>query len=318
MIIKTLPAAGFFLLLFTMSIPPLKEGQTIGVVVPARKANEAELRRGCSIIESWGLNVQYGAHCFKKDNNYLAASDKDRLDDLQKMLDDPHIHAVVCGRGGYGTTRILDRLDFTELKKKPKWIIGFSDITALHLKLHQLNIESIHGCMPVQYAMNSYNSSVESLKRILFSEKPTEILARHNRFNRDGATEAIVIGGNLSMIVDSLGTSTAPDTRGKILIIEEIDELLYKIDRMFVQLKRAGKLDELAGLIVGHMTDIKDTELPFGCAIQEMILEKISAYNYPVAFDFPIGHDAPNMAWVHSSRAAFRVNEKGSKLVFEP
>lgn len=297
-----------------MRIPPLSKGQTIGIVAPARKVDHEKLREGIQIIESWGLKVEPGKYCFEKDNSYLAAADADRLSDFHHMLDSPSIDAIFCARGGYGTTRILDQLDLSEFIKNPKWILGFSDITALHLRLHQLGVPSIHGCMPAQFSNPGYAVSVERLRQLLFSDQPIEVLADANHYNRSGVASGIIIGGNLSLVVDALGTSTEPDTAGKILVLEEIDEQLYKIDRMFTQLKRAGKLSQLAGLVIGHMTDLKDTELPFGQTIEELILDKVSEFNYPVGFDFPIGHESPNLPWRHSSSSRLVVTSEQSNL----
>lgn len=295
----------------------LKPGQTVGIVVPARKADEQLLRKGCEIIESWGLNVRFGAHCFHNDNFYLAATDNERLSDFQSMVDDPDIKAIFCARGGYGTTRILDELNFESLVTKPKWIVGFSDITALHLKLHRLGLESIHGSMPTQFSNPVYAESVASLKEMLFNADQTVIATQAAIHNRSGTGKGNVIGGNLSLIVDSLGTSTEINTDGKILMVEEVDERLYKIDRMFTQLKRAGKLADLAGLVVGHFTELSDTELPFGQSLEDIILDKISNSSIPVAFGFPIGHQAPNLAWRHGAIASLHVTEEGAVLKFD-
>lgn len=300
-----------------MRISPLSVSNTVGIVAPARKVDEKELLKGCEIIESWGLKIQFGKHCFDRGNKYLAASDADRLEDLQLMLNSAKIDTIFCARGGYGTTRILDHLNWDSFIRNPKWIVGFSDITALHLKLHQLGIESIHACMPIQFFKSEYEESVRSLKKILFTEDQTSISAKLNSYNRHGKAIGAVIGGNLSLVVDSLGTSTEPNTKSKILVLEEIDERLYKVDRMFMQLKRAGKLSDLAGLVIGHMTDMSDTELPFNQSIEELIMDKTSAYSYPVAFNFPIGHEAPNLAWRHAAQAELSVSENKSELIFE-
>lgn len=297
-----------------MRIPPLSIGQTVGIVAPARKVDHEKLREGVRVIESWGLRVKLGKYCFEKDNAYLAASDEARLSDFQSMIDDPTVDAIFCARGGYGTTRILDHLDFSVFTKQPKWILGFSDITALHLKLHQLGVPSIHACMPAQFSNPDYATSAEHVKQLLFSDRPIEISTIANHNSREGEATGIIIGGNLSLVVDSLGTPTEPDTTGKILVLEEIDEPLYKVDRMLTQLKRSDKLSRLAGLVIGHMTDLKDTELPFGQTIEEIILDKIKEYNYPVGFGFPIGHESPNLPWVHSSSAHLVVTTEGSKL----
>lgn len=299
-----------------MKIPLLRKGQTVGIVTPARKVDQEKLKLGIQVIESWGLKVKLGKYCAEEGNSYLAASDAKRLSDFQHMLDNPYVDAIFCARGGYGTTRILDHLEFSSLKTKPKWILGFSDITALHLKLHQLGIPSIHGCMPAQFSNPLYASSVQQLYHLIFSGGVIEISTVAKNYNVSGKAEGMVIGGNLSLVADAMGTSTTPDTGGKILVLEEIDEPLYKIDRMLTQLKRAGKLSQLAGLVIGHMTDLKDTELPFGQTVEALILDKIAGYNFPVGFDFPIGHEAPNMPWVHSAVAQLEVTSTNAKLTF--
>lgn len=287
------------------------------MVAPARKIDYDLLIKGSEILESWGLKVKMGKHCRSDENKYLAASDEDRLSDLQMMLDRTDINAIICARGGYGTTRILDDLNFEVFQKNPKWIVGFSDITALHLKLHNIGVESIHGLMPGQFHKEEYRSSMNSVKSILFGEGTISLQAEANTFNRVGISSGQVIGGNLSLVVDSLGTQTSPDTKGKILVLEEIDEPLYKVDRMLTQLKRAGKLAELSGLIIGHMTDISDTTLPFGETIEEIVLNKVKNYSYPVAFNFPIGHEAPNLAWLHAGAATIEITNHGSILRFD-
>lgn len=300
-----------------MHIPPIRKGQIIGIVVPARKVDHQKLLEGVKVIESWGLKVEMGKYCFEKDNGYLAATDVHRLSDFQYMLDNPAIDAIFCARGGYGTSRIIDQLDFKAFLKHPKWILGFSDITAIHLKLHSLGAQGIHGCMPAQFSNPEYTTSVEALRQLIFSDQPDEIIGNSNQNNRSGNAKGILIGGNLSLVVDSLGTSSEPDTSGKILVLEEIDEHFYKIDRMLTQLKRAGKLSHLAGLVIGHMTNLKDTELPFNQTIEALILDKISQYNFPVAFSFPIGHASPNLPWRHTSSSRLVVTNENSILTFD-
>ncbi len=296
--------------------PTLRNGARIGVVTPSRKVDQETLMRGCALIETWGLKVELSKHAVSSENKYLAAADQARLTDLQQMLDREDIDAIFCARGGYGMTRIVDHLNFDQLKRKPKWIVGFSDITALHLRLETEGIESIHGCMPVQYSKEQYKDSIESLRKILFGQESENIKANYDLQNRMGEAHGQVIGGNLSLIVDAIGTTSSPEGKGKILILEEIDEPLYKIDRMLTQIKRVGLFEDLAGLVIGHMTDLTDTDLPFGQSVRELILDKISTRTFPVAFGFPIGHEAPNMAWRHGGIASLRVDEEGSSLDF--
>jgi muramoyltetrapeptide carboxypeptidase len=247
------------------------------------------------------------------EHSYLAGTDDQRLAGIQQMLDDPTIRAVICARGGYGTTRIVDRIDLTALKKNPKWIIGFSDVTALHLQLAFEEIQSIHGIMPVLFDREESMPSLKSLQSILFGEK-FELKANHDISNKPGKAAGQLIGGNLSLIVDSIGTLHEVETNGKILIVEEIDEYLYKIDRMIVQLKRAGKLEKLAGLVVGYFTDIKDSDLPFGEDYKDIIRFHTREYGFPIGFNFQTGHENPNFAWVQGAIASLQVADDGSKL----
>lgn len=294
----------------------LKIGDKVGVVATGRKVLFQDVEAAEKLFISWGLKVEFSPNLFSNNHPYLAATDEQRLNDLQSMLDDRGIKAIICVRGGYGTTRIIDRLDFTAFQERPKWIAGFSDITALHLKLFQLGIESIHSTMPILFSKPESFSSIVSLREILFGIN-TSINAEANKNNRPGKSTGQVIGGNLSLLVDSLATLCEPDFDAKILVMEEIDEYLYKIDRMLMQLKRAGKLDKLGGLVVGHMTDIKDTDPGFGETIEEVILSKVKDFDYPVAFNFPIGHENPNLAWRHGSVMTLTVGAYSSILQSE-
>jgi muramoyltetrapeptide carboxypeptidase len=294
--------------------PLLKSGDKIGIVATGRKVSVNNVETSRKIFASWGIEVITSPNLHSNEHNYLAGSDLERLSDFQQMLDNPDIKAIVCARGGYGTTRIIDALDFSSLYKNPKWIVGFSDVTALHLKLFKVGIKSVHGTMPLLFSNPENYSSIESLRRSLVGESEV-ITSRPNPLNKFGKATAPIMGGNLSLIVDSIGTSTDPDTNGKILVLEEIDEYKYKIDRMLMHLKRSGKLDNLAGLIVGHMTDIKDPELPFGETIEEIVVRKMTKKNYPIAFNFPIGHENPNLAWVHGSVMTLNVTEAGAQLL---
>jgi muramoyltetrapeptide carboxypeptidase len=294
--------------------PPIETGNSIGIVAPGRKIDALSIAATKQIVEDLGYNVVLGRNLYTQNHTYLSAADEERLSDLQFMLDSPDINAILCARGGYGTTRIIDRLDFTVFRKNPKWVCGFSDITALHLKLQQLGVQSIHSTMPIMFGKPESKSSIDSLFQAL-KGTPQTIEAKGSEFNKTGNSAAVLVGGNLSLLADSLGTSTEVDTANKILVIEEIDEYLYKIDRLLVQLKRAGKLNNLAGLVVGHITDCKESELPFGETYQQIILNHVSAFNYPVGFNFPIGHDNPNLAFVEGKEYVFTVTRDRSSLL---
>jgi muramoyltetrapeptide carboxypeptidase len=197
----------------------------------------------------------------------------------------------------------------------PKWIIGFSDVTALHLRLNRLGCESLHGIMPLLFTKSNASTSIESLEQMLFNS-PKNLSASSNRFNREGTAIGELIGGNLSLIVDSIGTNSDPDTAGKILVIEEIEEYKYKLDRMMTHLKRSGKLKDLTGMVVGHMTDILDTKNPFGEEIEEIILNSVKEYQFPVAFNFSTGHDFPNLAWRSGAKVKLNVAQEGSRIEY--
>ena len=298
-----------------MTLKHLLKGDLIGITAPAGKIKSDSLTAAVSILESWGLRVELGEHIFSEAHNYFSGTDQERSYDFQKMLDDPELKAIICARGGYGTTRFIDQLDFTNFLKFPKWIVGFSDITALHLKLHQFGFESIHSVMPIQFPKPEHQESVESLRRVLFGEA-VQLKGNPSIYNQLGSASGQVVGGNLTLLVDSLGTTTTIDTMGKILIIEEVGEYKYKLDRMFTHLKRANKLSQLAGLIIGHMTDINDAEGSFGQTVEEIILDKVKEFNYPVAFNFPIGHESPNLAWRHGATGTLNVGNEISQLTF--
>lgn len=293
----------------------LKAGDTVGILAPARKINRSEVEYATGIFDSWGLRTVVSDNIFSEHHSYLSGSDDERLSDFQKFLDDSSINAIVSARGGYGSTRIVDRIDYSGLLKNPKWLIGFSDITAFHLKFHKLGVASIHGTMPVLFPKREAAQSVESLRKVLFTGA-CAMEAQPSRDNREGKVSGVVVGGNLSLIVDALGTRSEPDTNNKILILEEIDEYLYKVDRMMTQLNRTGKLKNLKALVVGHMTDIKDGELSFGENVQEIIRHAVSRYSFPVGFRFPTGHENPNIAWINGGVATLEVTELKSSLVF--
>lgn len=302
-----------FLFLSMTRPATLKTGDKIAIVATGRKVTVQNVEVAARAFASWGLEVQFAPNLFSDDHSYLASSDRKRTRDLQGMLDDEAIKAIVCARGGYGTTRIIDQLDFSTFLANPKWIVGFSDITALHLKVFTLGVESIHGIMPSLFDKQEYASSIASLRQILFGQD-TLLKAEPQKSNRNGAATGLVLGGNLSLLVDSLGTAGEPDFDGTILVIEEIDEQLYKVDRMLTQLKRAGKLDRLAGLAVGHMTELKTGEPAFGETLEEIVLSKVDLFAYPVAFGLPIGHESPNLAWRHGSSMVLKVDGDGCLL----
>jgi muramoyltetrapeptide carboxypeptidase len=297
-----------------MITPPyLQKGNRVGIVSPGRKVQQEDVEVAIKDFSAWGLIPVLATNLFSNKHGYLAGTDQQRLSDLQAMMDDDSIQAVICARGGYGTTRLLDKLELGNFIKTPKWVVGFSDITSLHLKLFKEGVVSIHGTMPVLFSKNDSKESIEALRKLLFGESII-IEGAASQHNKPGQAVGQIIGGNLSLIADSIGTSSEPDTGGKILVIEEIDEYLYKLDRMLVQLKRAGKLANLSGLVVGHFTDIKDIQLAFGETVEEIIRNHTSQFNFPIGFKFPIGHENPNLPFKHGARVTLTVTRDGSFL----
>jgi muramoyltetrapeptide carboxypeptidase len=289
--------------------PYLKKGDKIGIVAPARRINFDEVQPSMKLFHKWGLEVDLGTHIFGTENQF-AGSDSQRLADFQQMLDDPSMRAIICARGGYGTVRIIDKLDFTGFCKIPKWIVGYSDITVLHSHIHKhFGIETLHSVMPVNIKESDFtNDSVESLRKALFGEKL--FYSKPITFHfKTGLSEGILTGGNLSILYSLMGTASEVDTTGKILFLEDVDEYLYHIDRMMMTLKRAGKLSNLNGLIVGGMDRMNDNEIPFGKTPNEIIAEKVAEFNYPVCYDFPAGHGEINLAMILGRRIRLKADK---------
>lgn len=272
---------------------PLQKGQKVAILAPAGKVAREVLDPGLQTLREWGVAIQTGEHLFARDNQF-AGTDDQRLADLQAALDDPGIGAILCARGGYGTTRIVDRLDFTAFLRRPKWLAGYSDITTLHQKLHGLGVQSLHATMPLLFGRDT-PFSVESLQHLLFGGEINYTVAPQ-LLNRPGDGSGVLIGGNLALLASNVGTASDVDTAGKILFLEDIDEYLYNLDRMLVQLRRSGKLARLAGLVVGHFTDSKDNETPFGKNPYEIVADAVREYRYPVCYGFPVGHEPDNWA----------------------
>jgi muramoyltetrapeptide carboxypeptidase len=295
--------------------PPLKKGDTIALVCIAGYMPAEKTVQCIKTLKKWGYKVKVGKTVGGKSNNYFSGTDEERLNDIQVCLDDENISAILCARGGYGTTRILDDINWKKFKKHPKWIIGFSDITILHGYLHQqLKIASIHG--PMANAFNAEpmeNKFTLSLKDCL-EGKPHSYLTPHHEFNRFGKAKAKLVGGNLCLLAHAIGSNAEIDTDGKILFLEDIGEQLYNIDRMMMQLKRAGKLKKLKGLIVGGFSDTKDTERPFGKTANEIIQDAVKEYDFPTCFGFPVSHEYANVSLIHGGKYAFEVNEDGAEV----
>ena len=286
----------------------LKIGDKIGIISPARKITLNELDPAIKTIESWELKVELGSNLFEVDNQFSGTIEQ-RSTDLQTMIDDDSIKAILCARGGYGTVQIIDNIDFSKLKNKPKWIVGYSDVTVLHSHLNKLGIASLHATMPINFKTNA-KESLASLKNGLFGNE-NNILCGPHTFNKFGKVEAEVVGGNLSILYSLLGSNSDVDTDGKILFIEDLDEYMYHVDRMMMNLKRNGKLKNLKALIIGEMSDMNDNTIPFGKTAEEIILEYIKEFDFPVCFNFPAGHLDDNRTLVFGKECTLEINENG-------
>lgn len=277
-------------------IPPrLSAGDKIAIVATARKISREELRPAIGIFESWGLEVLVDDELFSIDHQF-AGNDRTRASLFQKYLDDNEVKAIISARGGYGTVRIIDVIDFSVLDKNPKWIIGYSDITVLHSHIHNhTNLISLHAAMPINMQPHNIDEpTVEALRKTIMTDASVSYEVEPDFLNRAGEAKGELVGGNLSVLYSLLGSASDIDTAGKILFLEDLDEYLYHIDRMMQALKRAGKLKHLAGLIVGGMSDMRDNLVPYGHTAKQIIEQAVKEYAYPVCFGFPAGHERIN------------------------
>lgn len=280
----------------------LKQGDTIGITAPAGYITRQEISSAIQKMESWGYKIRIGETIDKRDFTF-GGTDEERGRDFQQMLDDPKIKAIMCARGGYGVVRIIDKLNWEKFKTKPKWIIGFSDVTVFHSHLNKnFGIASIHSKMcnsfPDDWSLAEpiQVETIESIQWAL-SGKKMKYSAIPNQQNKLGVAEGILIGGNLKMLETLAGTKSDINTAGKILFVEDTGEYMYSVDRMFWNLKRTGKLSQLKGLIVGGFKiKVDEDSDDFGRTLQDVVLEKVKTYKYPVCFDFPVGHQRNNYA----------------------
>ena len=273
------------------SIPFLRRGDRVALAAPARKVSPEEMAPAVAELESWGLDVVVPEGLYAAEGQ-LAGSDRHRAGLLQRLLDDEGIRAIFCCRGGYGTVRIVDRLDFARFAERPKWIVGYSDITVLHSHIHAtFGLPTLHATMPINF-QSSPTPATSTLHDFLFGINRDYVSYEWepSSLNRNGEAHAPVVGGNLSILYSLLGSRSQVDTRGKILLIEDLDEYLYHRDRMMQALRRAGMLDGLAGLIVGGLSDMHDNSVPFGRTAEQIVMEAVSDKDYPVAFGAPFGH----------------------------
>lgn len=292
---------------------PLQAGQRVALVSPARKISAAELAPAVATLESWGLEVVLGTS-IAGDHHQFAGDDDLRRRDFQQQLDDAGIRAILCTRGGYGTARIIDGLDFTRFAAAPKWVAGFSDVTVLNSHLLARGYASIHGVMPVLFHQPGGELALETLRRALFGEPFQPIAVAPQPLNRPGTATGELVGGNLSLLQTITGTPSQASFAGRILFLEDLDEYLYHVDRMLLHLHRSGQLTGVAGLVVGHFSQMRDNTIPFGTTAWEIIDHYARMYDFPVAYGFPTGHEADNLALVVGQSVTLTVTADGARL----
>jgi muramoyltetrapeptide carboxypeptidase len=297
-----------------MITPPfLKKGDTVAIVATARKNIDDNLQFAINLLNSWGLNVKIGS-TIGLDLNQLAGTDEQRAKDFQDQMDNQNIKAIWCVRGGYGTVRMIDLLDFTKFKQHPKWVIGFSDVTVLHNHLNTMGFKSIHAIMPV--SSKASEEAKESLRISMFGEKLSYTIDSHS-MNRNGKASGELVGGNLSILYSLLGSKSAINCDDKILFMEDLDEYLYHIDRMMINLQRNGCLESIKGIVVGAMTKMKDNDIPWGKDALQIIEDVTKKYNIPVMYNFPAGHIQDNRALIMGNKVSIEIDPVCSKVIFE-
>jgi muramoyltetrapeptide carboxypeptidase len=275
----------------------LKPGDTIGIIAPAGFMPFEKMQACIETLQNWGYTLSFGSTTHSNSQNYFSGTDEERLNDLQLMLDDKNIKAILCVRGGYGLSRIIDKIKFKKFRKHPKWIIGFSDVTVLHSHIFaNYKIATLHAPMAAAFNEDGFNQPyVQSLKSAL-EDTPANYECAGHSLNKEGKAKGILVGGNLCLLTHLVGTASDINTRNKILFLEDVGEYLYNIDRLMIQLKRSGKFEKLAGLIIGGFTDAKDTERPFGLSAYEIIYGHVKEYDFPICFNFPVSHGKENYA----------------------
>ncbi len=298
--------------------PNLKRGDTVMLLTPASYLKDSlqSVQNALDSLKSWGLHYKLAEHIFDRKGSF-AGEDKERAADFQKAIDNPNIKAIWCTRGGYGSVRMIDKINFTPLQKNPKWIIGYSDVTAIHNEIHNVGVQSIHGVMPVNFKNPSEKKqkAIQTLKNVLFGIKNTYNL-ESSPYNKVGNAQGIVVGGNLTLLHTMLGSKTSINTKNKILFIEDVGEYKYHIDRMLYSLKRAGYFEHCNGLIVGEFTDVKDNKEPFAKNVEEIVLQVLKEYHFPIVFNFPAGHQIDNRALVIGAKVKLMVKKENTVLEF--
>lgn len=292
----------------------LQKGDTVAIVSTARKISKEELKPALQLLESWGLKAVLGKSIGAEENQF-AGSDDLRAADFQQMMDDPNIKAIWCARGGYGTVRIIDKLDFSTFKRHPKWIIGYSDGTVLHSHIHNFGIETLHAQMCLEVEKKTEETR-ESIRKVLFGEGYSVAFDCKDSFASHVILKGQLIGGNLSVLYSIIGSDSEMKTDGKILFIEDLDEMLYHVDRMMINLKRSGYLKNLKALIIGGMTQMKDNKVYFGKTAEETIIDLVKEYDYPVITNFPAGHIGDNRALILGREVELKITNNKKTLSF--
>ncbi|MBM3185780.1 MAG: LD-carboxypeptidase [Bacteroidetes bacterium] len=293
---------------------PLKKEDLIYITAPAKAIEEGPVFYTRDFFMKQGFRVEISKHCFGQ-HNYFSGTDEERMADLQYGIDHPEVKAIICARGGYGCVRILDGIRWANMLREPKWLIGFSDITVFHHRLYNLGVQSIHGTMSLNFEKNS----IETFETLLaaLTGKSYQIESPSNTNNKQGTVIGKLMGGNLSIVYSLIGTDDAFDFEDTILFLEDLAEHYYHLDRMFFTLKKCGALDKIKGLIIGGMTDMEDTTIPFGMYVEEIVLQHFSFRKIPICFDFPAGHIDDNRALIFGKQVQLNVNEKCGRITFK-
>ena len=292
---------------------PLISGDLIYITAPAKITDPKTVLFAKEYLEKNGFKVLVSAHCFGN-HHYFSGTEEERLSDLQFGIDHPDVRAILCARGGYGSIRILDRINWANVLLEPKWMIGFSDITVFHHRLQKLGIQSIHATMPISFQKNTNEALVTLLESI--TGKFTPYVLPPNKYNKTGTATGNLIGGNLSIVYSMLGTNDQYDFDDAILFLEDVGEHYYQVERMIFALSKAGVFEKIRGLIIGGMTELEDTDPPLGRSIEEIILEQLRFSNMPVVFNFPAGHIDDNRALIFGKRTQICVNDNETTVSY--
>ena len=293
--------------------PVLRSGDLVYITAPAKAIEEEHVLFAKELFEDAGFRVMIGQHCLGR-HHYFSGTDEERQADLQFAIDHPEVKAIVCARGGYGCVRIVDRIQWAGMLREPKWMIGFSDVTVFHQRLQRFGISSIHGTMVLNYNTNS-SEAINTMMAALKGEN-ADVSCDPNSYNKNGVANGKLVGGNLSIVYSLLGTDDHVEFTDCILFVEDLAEHLYHIDRMFFALNKAGVLDKIKGLIIGGMTDLEDTDIPFGKTVEEIILDHFTYRNIPIAFGFPAGHISDNRALILGDQCKLEVSAEKTLLSY--